>query len=271
MKERLHFAPGLAGLADLGVARAEELFEPARLAARQAVRVEESASFERVSFTLPAPSRERVSLSVWRGAPLRASLLARCTHPRSGSLAEREWNLLCHLRAHGVGTKEPLAVGARGSGFVARRSFLVVRELEGARPLLAWLAEERDPLERERGVSALGVFLRRLAHSGASLPELAPAAVWISPAGAGCGSSGPDPRGPRPNRLPGLALAEVRGARIRARLAAGEIRTMRERFVRGLEGTLRADELAALDAAASGALPGNGAAAQALKADSRRS
>src|SRR5215218_170842 len=40
---------------------------------------------------------------------------ARMTHPRSLSFGEREWNLVCHLRAFGVNTGEPLAVG-RGAG-----------------------------------------------------------------------------------------------------------------------------------------------------------
>lgn len=96
---------------------------------------------------------------------------ARFTHPRSTSLAEREWNLLCHLRAHGVGAPEPLAVG-RGEGAVfAQRSFLVMRELDGMLSLREWSRAQLDERMQARIARSLGIAIARLSRSGVVLPR----------------------------------------------------------------------------------------------------
>ena len=143
---RLKWGASGVGLADLGVESIERLFEPAGL--ERLEELEPSTGRARWRFALPGTSDLRgnltgkpgplgtgwVWLTVFHGG-LGELLRARCTQPRSGSLAEREWNLMCHLRAHGVGTPEPLLVAARGNGFVSGRSVLLVRAPEDAFPL----------------------------------------------------------------------------------------------------------------------------------------
>ncbi len=222
---RVKLAGGLAGIQALGVENAEELFEPSRLVAGRATVLEQDESFLRARFPLPGTpdARGRLTgrpsalgtgwavLSLWRAAPVSACLRARLTRPRSASLAEREWNLLCHLRRQGIGTSEPLAVGARGERFLARDSFLVTRELEGALPITSWLAGEPAGPGRALGLEALGHALARLARSGVSLPRLAPEHLWLTPAGEGeCAPGLAVPEGLHRKRLPGVALSEVR-------------------------------------------------------------
>lgn len=143
---------------------------------------------------------------------------ARFTHPRSLSLAAREWNLICHLRAAGVGTPEPLAVGSLGGAPLARRSFIVTRELEGLLPLSEWWSET-PPEERRAGVKALGLCLARLFASGTHLPRLSARHVYLSPGPMGAGPVGagpPEPgsgcdesRAPLSARAPALALRRL--------------------------------------------------------------
>jgi hypothetical protein len=147
-------------------------------------------------------------------------LAARFTAPRSASLAEREWNVLCHLRAHGVGTPEPVLVGARGAGLVSSRSFLVVRAPEGAFPFPRWLRTDGIGPERARGLEAVGRALAALRRAGVELPGLGCADLWLTPGGGGCEDEVAS--GPRKTRLPGVTLAEVRGARLRPRAAVAE-------------------------------------------------
>ena len=71
-----------------------------------------------------------VRLLRFDGGPKRRLWSARFTHPRSASLAERRWNLVCVLRAAGVVTPEPLAVVAEGSAVTSPRSAIVWREAE---------------------------------------------------------------------------------------------------------------------------------------------
>ena len=191
-----------------------------------------------------------VELHRYSGAGIREGLRARFTAPRSTSLAERDWNLLCHLRGHGVATPEPLAVARTGAGPFSRRSVLVVRSLEGFQPARVWLARRHQPAERRRGLRALGLFFRRLAVIGIELPRLAPDQLLLStedpssPAAAqdACGleqvlsarsdvhGSAPRVAGPEGElswrRLPEVALADVRGARLAARAGtAGRVDT----------------------------------------------
>ncbi len=221
--ERLRWAtPGLE-LAALGLDSAEQLFAPTPQVPRLE-RLEVGESHTRWRFPLPGSPDARGNLTgrpgplgtgwlwltVFRGG-LGELLRARCTHPRSASLAEREWNLLCHLRAHGVGTPEPLLVGARGRGFVSGPSFLIVRAPEDSFPLPRWLRTDGIGAERARGLEALGRMLALLVRSGVELPELAPEHVWVTPSGSGeCETESP---GLRKNKLPGLAIVTVRRGR----------------------------------------------------------
>jgi hypothetical protein len=226
--ERLKWAaPGLE-LSALGIASSGELFAPtASLSPRLEV-LEESERRTRVRFPLPGTPDARGNLTgepgpldtgflwltVHRGG-LGELLRARCTHPRSASLAEREWNLFCHLRAHGVGTPEPLLVGARGAGFVAGHSFLLVRAPEDAFPLPRWLRTDGLGAERERGLEALGRALARLLRSGVALPHLRAEDVWLTPSGSGeCETH--EQGGLRKNKLPGVTVVAVRAGRMRA-------------------------------------------------------
>jgi len=245
--ERLFFASEHGGITALGLGASDALFDAdARLSGRMEV-LSDAHGVRRVRFPLPGTPDARgrllekpgalapgwVRLTAFREPAWGELLRARLTSPRSASLAEREWNLLCHLRQHGVGTPEPLIVGARGAGVVARRSFLLVRELEGALALERWLRPAGPgglADERERGLRSLGLFLANLARAGVLLPELAPGHLWITPAGGGecehdstgsTGSTG-EPGAPRKNRLPSLALSEVGGGRFAPAVAVRE-------------------------------------------------
>lgn len=245
-----------AGLGALGVDDPEALLaaDPLRLA--RARELPAAPGSHRVAFALPGTADVRGNLTgrpgelgtgfVWLTShrpPLGALLRARFGAPRSASLAEREWNVLCLLRAAGVGTPEPLCVGALGQGLVARRSFLVVRALEDAFPFPRWLATDGLGAERERGLAALGALLARLARTGLVLPELAPEHLWVTPSGSGeCETDGP---GLRKNKLPGVSVVDVRGAR-RARSAHESRRALAEVLARveGLEARERDGVLA---------------------------
>jgi len=216
-------APG-AGLGALGVADAEVLLAGDARRLERARELSTAPGARRLAFALPGTADLRGNLTgrpgelgtgwVWLTShrPALGPLLrARFGTPRSASLAEREWNVLCLLRAAGVGTPEPLCVGALGHGLVARRSFLVVRALEDAFPFPRWLATDGLGAERARGLQALGALLARLARTGLVLPALAPEHLWVTPSGSGeCETEGP---GLRKNKLPGVFVADVQGAR----------------------------------------------------------
>jgi len=222
--------PGL-GPEALGLASLEELLEPAAAPLERRTVLDETPARTRLAFALPGTPDPRgrltgkpgplgtgfVWLSVHHG-PLRALLRARWSHPRSASLAEREWNLLCHLRAHGVATPEPLLVAARGAGLVSSHSACLVRAPEEAFPLPRWLRTDGHgtgalAAERGRGLEALGRALARLLASGIALPDLRAEHLWITPSGSGeCETH--DHGGLRKNKLPGVTLTEVGGARL---------------------------------------------------------
>lgn len=264
-RDRLRFAGEFGGLAALGVEDAEPLLRPeALLADVVGPRVEvrrDRAGHVRARFPLPGTPGARgtptgkpgglgtgwVRLSTFDTPPWSALWRARLSHPRSASLAEREWNLLCVLRAAGVGTPEPLVVGTRGGGPVARRSFLVVRELEGAVALPRWLRPDGLsglPGERERGLAALAATLANLARSGVLLPHLEPGHVHVSPSTSG--DCEHDDDGPRKNRMPGISIEDVTGGRLGAPEA--ERRGRVAGFLAALEGQLRPEELGRLRA-----------------------
>ncbi len=249
--QRVKLAGEIGGLAALGVGGADELFEPDRLLAGRSEVLERSEHCLRLCFPLPGtpdaggrltgrPAGSGTGwavLSLWRAAPLGASLRARLTAPRSASLAERVWNLLCHLRSRGVGTPEPLAVGARGEGLVARDSFLVTRGLEGAVALPRWLAVELAEPGRARGLEALAHALANLVHSGTVLPRLSPGDVALIPGPeGGCELATGDGAGLRLNRLPGVVITQVPGGRLGLASRAA-------RVLRGLLGELEREGL----------------------------
>jgi len=245
-------APSVAGIAALGAASGEELLgtcggasagsagASARPALEQRAReVRRDAESVLLRVSLPGTPDARghltgaprgagtgfVYLRRYRAASARRRLEARFTRPRSESLAEREWNLLCHLRAAGVTTPEPLAVGGERRALFSARSFLVTRELDGMLRAERWFAGEPDARARRLALRAIGLCLRRVVRSGAFLPRLSTEHVFLDasepaahaecdrPAevgglGAGTGAA------LRWRRLPEVAIASVRGGRL---------------------------------------------------------
>lgn len=163
---------------------------------------------------------------------------ARFTRPRSTSLAERAWNVACHAAGHGVGVPELVAVGAGGRGLVARRSFLVVREPSRSMPLTEWAALEMEDEPRERGLRALAGFAERLAAAGIAHEGLEPRDLWIERPREGCGEAPVAGATAERNRLPGVLLVRLDGARL----------------ARPGDGALRDRALAVMDRALDGAL-----------------
>lgn len=253
--DRLKLDPELTGLAGLGVERSAQLLgaEPWDCPRLEVLEPAGGNRPERLRFPLPGtPDRPGgaptglpagsgtgwVVLERWHAAAWFALLRARFTQPPSASLAERHWNLLCHLRAHGVGTPEPLCVGARGAGVVSRSSFLVTRELEDYEPLADWLARETRPLERALGLFAVGAMLAKLLGAGVQLPELGPEHLFLSEIEAEEGSCSfratPLPDGLTRNRLPSVVLTNVRGGSLRRLTARDAARLLDRLDARGL-------------------------------------
>ncbi|MEQ1893812.1 MAG: hypothetical protein ABL998_14825, partial [Planctomycetota bacterium] len=115
----------MAGLAALGLDSAEKLLEPEPAHLTRARELSAAPGTRRIEFALPGTPDVRGNLTgrpgelgtgfLWLtsyATPLGTALRARFTAPPSASLAERDWNVLCLLRAAGVGTPEPLCVGA---------------------------------------------------------------------------------------------------------------------------------------------------------------
>jgi hypothetical protein len=231
--ERLRWASAGLTVGALGLESADPLFAPSADSLPRLEVLERIPHRTRLCFALPGSPDARGNLT-GRPGPLGTGLLwltvyrgdvgehlrARFTSPRSASLAEREWNLLCHLRAHGVGTPEPLLVGARGAGLFAAHSFLLVRAPEGAFPLPRWLRTDGIGAERERGLESLARALASLRRSNVELARLRAEHLWLTPSGSGeCETH--DHGGLRKNKLPGVTLVEVSGARLRTRPATG--------------------------------------------------
>ena len=226
--ERIVLGRGIGGLADLGLAVGPELFEPAAELGPRGRWLAREAGRSRLRLPLPGTPDEQdargrltgrpgpagtgwIVVERWSDAPLSALLAARFRAPRSASLAERSWNLACHLRAHGIDAPEPLAVGALGRGLVARRSFLVTRELAGYVPLPALLAalppgppgppvppvppvhgDVREAGPRARALQALGAALARLFAAGVH-PRALPAELFqLSPPEDAAGDAAKD-------------------------------------------------------------------------------
>jgi hypothetical protein len=262
--ERCVFRKGLSCFAELGL-REAELFGPGLERLAGAERLPAAHGGLRLRFPLPDGARGPLGggwalVERWSGAGLGEALAARFTAPRSASIAERRWNLLCACLAHGLGVPEPLALAARAApGRWARESLLVTRDLRpAAAPLAAWLALAASE-ERARGLAALAAALGRLARSGLCLPRLSARSLYLDlpapePGQPGarpgdCGAPGPADLPGRPNRLPGVHLADVARGRQRARSSARERAALAARLSAELAPHLRAEELAALVAA----------------------
>ena len=177
-----------------------------------------------------------VVLDRWNASPLRPLLRSRLTDPRSASLAERAWNLLCHLRVfRGGGARAPSRSVRRGNGLVSRDSFLVTRDAEGFVPLPTWLERMRAPAFRRRGLVALGRMLANLVRSGTLLPELDAERIGVYvprvlEGESSCDSAGPDPA-KRRNRLPGVMVTDVSHGSLRSELSDDEVRAMLARVL----------------------------------------
>jgi lipopolysaccharide kinase (Kdo/WaaP) family protein len=190
---RTRLGPGIPDFATLGASEANDLLDPPRLQTGARARILRESPHETLwRVPLPGTPDEQGRLlepptdvspgwlwvRVFRGRN-GALLEARCTHPRSTSVAARWWNLACHLEASGVGGPRLVALVERGNALAAAQSCLVVRELEGFAPLGTWLAAAHTPQTRRRGLASAGRLLARLLRSGAWLPELALDDLWI--------------------------------------------------------------------------------------------
>jgi hypothetical protein len=116
-------------------------------------------------------------VSVYQRGPL-SRWGSRWGAPVSSSPAARRWNLLCHLRANGVGAPQPLALLERSRG-LRQLSVCVEAELAGFDPLPAWVARARGGA-RARGLRALGLALSALDRSGVRLARACAAGVLVA-------------------------------------------------------------------------------------------
>ena len=236
---RVVLAPVLADLGSLGVAGASDLLQEDW--GPRAELLEESPSVRRTRVPLPgtrgADGRMRgrpagagtgwVEVTRWKGSGLREALSARFTHPRSASLAERRWNLLCHLRTNGVATAEPLAVGARGGGGFARSSVLVTRELAGFVPLSrVW--EGVDAATRARLLRAACDLVAKLLRARVRVDPIRPddLRVRVDSVAPGEPCAEETPVGLPLNRWPAVVLGRFGGGSIRRRLDARSVARM---------------------------------------------
>ena len=224
-------APGVPDLAALGAERADDVLGGALSEEARAELVSEDAESRLVRCPLPGTPGDDGRLTAspcgagtgfvfvrrYRAVGWRRLLATRFQAPRSTSLAAREWNLVCALRAEGVATAEPLALveaprrTLAGALFAVESAF-VTRELEGLRAAPEWFAALRaDPalgsVDERRGVRALARFLGQLVKTSVELPELEAAHLFLG-----------EPqhftermRGLRVSALPRVALASVRG------------------------------------------------------------
>ena len=194
---RCAFAPGVPDAWSLGAESVEGLLEGALWGRDSQELLEESGDGSWSLSRVPLPGTPLPGQEGLRGAPrgigtgwirLRSyapwsawrSLGSRLSAPGGATPAEREWNLLCHLRAAGVATVEPLAVVADGD---RRRSVLVTRDVDPGPTLAEALAlgEERIPGLEE----ALAHLAGRLAAAGAVLPGLAAERIRVQGLGEG--------------------------------------------------------------------------------------
>lgn len=257
---RIRLWPGVPDLRSLGARELSDLLgdTPGLEAAGELELVQRDEGREVLRYPLPGtvtkagakPSAPRgagtgfVYLRRWTGGSLKQKTAARLTHPRSTSFAARDWNLLCHLREHGVGTCQPLALGEEPSPLFASRSFLVTRELANMRPVPVHLQEATESDGRRRLAHALGLYLARIAEARVSLPHLRLDSIFVSRPKAEGGScaaqaSGASQASPVPGLarrpLPELALASVRGARVLESWSLDDTREQLQRLFAGVD------------------------------------
>jgi hypothetical protein len=125
----------------------------------------------------------RVHVYRAEATPRKEAWRARTRPPRSSSLAARDWNLACQLRAHGAGAPEPLALLERPRGWLRGDSVFIARELEGFVPAAKWFAEAaggRAGAEFQLGVQAVAAAFSALERARVWLNELALEDVWIA-------------------------------------------------------------------------------------------
>lgn len=232
---RLQLAPDIADLAALGADSPEALLGTGgRLwGAGRAQVVGRSDDHELLRVPLPGTSTDGLNLlgspagagTGWiyvrryRSTPFLERARHRLTQPRSQSAAERDWNLLCLLRAAGITTPEPLAVASEAHPLYSPRSALVTRELSDFRPALEWLAMAEDPVLRNAGLASLGRLLGRLRRAGVQVGGLRADALHLALPEDDSSCHGP-PVGEgrlRWRRAPEAALTGLRRARLTPR------------------------------------------------------
>lgn len=284
--ERIRLARGVPGIESLGARSFDDFFRAAGAPGfERAKAIAAQEGLEVLRYPLPGTPEQRnvlvglddphekgaigrlssrpmgagtgfVILRRYTRASLRERWRSRFTHPRSTSLAEREWNLMCRAREHGVATPEPLAVG-RGEGAVfAERSFLVVRELDDMLSLRQWADASLDPRLREHIRDALVLALERLWSAGVWLPNVKADNILV---GSPRNPDGGDPNcvarkivelqagrlepieslaagALRWGDLPEVAFTEFRGGSMPARISSRRRNTLLRAFSRELEG-----------------------------------
>ena len=248
---RAHLDPAIRSFDAFGVADPSELLDAPDLAHGRSEPLPRVNGRERLRFPLPGTPTDSsgtltgaprgagtgwVVLERWTRVPWSRLLHARLTQPRSASVAERTWNLLCHLRRHGVGAPRPLAVGARGRGFVSRQSFLLTAELANAVTLPEWLETETRPRERALGLRSVGVLLAKLLDARVRIAGLDAAHLVVQAPRAGrdaCAEESepsacdaPTVDGFELNRMPSVVLTEVTGAVLVPFVTNEELATM---------------------------------------------
>jgi hypothetical protein len=251
---RIQLAPGVPDLASLGVADSESAriddVVPPQGRART---IASEDGVEAVRFPLPGtpdasgrltgrPTGVGTGFVVMRrftSAQLMPSWRARFTSPRSLSFAEREWNLFCHLRRHGVSTPEPLAVCSEDGAVFGCRSFLIVRELDDLEPLDGRIRAGLSRGERARIARSLGATLARIFRSGVVLPHLDVHSIRVGELRASASDRAPCAAqqiatlreraaiaGPRSRldfgRLPEIAIDDVRGGWIKGSVGSAD-------------------------------------------------
>jgi hypothetical protein len=224
----IHLAPGIEGAASAALS-------PVDLLAR--------APGEH-RLVVAAPPLGELRLFVFDRVGALACARARLTHPRSGSTAERWWNLLCRARAAGVGVPDPVAVGAAGRGVFARPSFLLVREPHSVVSAAEWAERAVPEQARARGRAAIAAALERLCGAGLWLPRLGARDLLLSAdeafgveavrnAGA-CGAAAALPPGLVPNRLPSVIVLRFTEGSLRASIGPARRRDLRAQIEREL-------------------------------------
>lgn len=232
----IRFAPGLDARA------AGRALDPQRLLAL-------GAGSHRIA--APELGQGELLVRVWKRATLTERLSARFTRPRSASLAEREWNLVCYARANGIASCEPLAVGAEKAPLFAESSFFVAVPPRNVIGLAAWMKARLPGDVRARGAQALLAALDRAASANLHL-ELEREEELVLSAEEALGAVGEQqagdcsPLGQLPARagtalerrpLPSVYVLDFTGARIGGR-GSSERRAREQR--RRLERLLRA-------------------------------